>query len=88
MGASLVFREERQGECLFLLCSKDLEEEGEDVDDVQVDVECGEDVLFWTHGVALVPHEELGVKCQKLKTEKKKKSLFLLCIFYNTSLCL
>lgn len=34
MGVSLVFREERQGECLFLLCSKDLEEEGEDVDDV------------------------------------------------------
>lgn len=50
---------------LLSLCSKDLEEKGEDVDDIQVDVESGEDVFFWTHGVPLVPHKELGIKCQK-----------------------
>ena len=57
-----------------MFCAKDLEEEGEDVDDIQVDVEGGEDVLLWTHGVALVPHEELGVKCQKLQKTNKQKN--------------
>lgn len=48
------------------LSAKDLEEEGKDVDDVEVNAERGEDVLLWAHGVALVPHEELGVEGQKL----------------------
>lgn len=64
-GASLLCRPEIQGDGLLLFCSKDLEEEGEDVDNIQVDVESGKDILFWTQGVPLVPHEELGVKCQK-----------------------
>lgn len=50
-----------------------MEEEGEDVDDVEVNVERGEDVLLWTHGVTLVPHEELGVKRQKLKQRTKQQ---------------
>lgn len=48
---------------LVLFSSKDLEQEGKDVDDIQVDTESCKDVLFWTYGVALVPHEKLGVKC-------------------------
>lgn len=55
-----------------------MEEEGEDVDDIQVDVESGKDVLFWTHGVALVPHEQLGVKCQKLPQNTSKISFCFL----------
>lgn len=48
-----------------------MEEEGEDVDNVQVDAESGKDVLFWAHGVPLVPHEELGVKCQELQRKQR-----------------
>lgn len=73
---------------LLSLCSKDLEEKGEDVDDIQVDVESGEDVFFWTHGVPLVPHKELGIKCQKLqhiliiifKKAKTNNSTFILFV--------
>lgn len=43
--------------------SKDLEKKREDVDNIQVDVESGKDILLWTDGVALVSHEQLGVKC-------------------------
>lgn len=71
--ASLVSGSERWTGGLLRFSSEDLEEEGEDVDDVEVNVERGEDVLLWTHGVALVPHEELGVKCQKLKQRTKQQ---------------
>lgn len=36
--------------------SKDLEKKREDVDNIQVDVESGKDILLWTDGVVLVSH--------------------------------
>lgn len=71
---------------LVSLCSKDLEEKGEDIDDIQVDVESGEDVFFWTHGVPLVPHKQLGIECQKLQhiliiiLKKQKQITFILFV--------
>lgn len=43
-----------------------LEQEGKDVDDVQVDAERGKDVLFRAHGISLVPYQQLGIKRQEL----------------------
>ena len=53
------------------LCAKHLEEEGEDVNDIQVDVEGGKDVLLWTNGVALVAHQQLGVECKELEQREE-----------------
>lgn len=51
------------------LCSEQGQEEGEDVDNVEVDVESGKDVFLWTYCVALVPHQKLCVKRQELNRE-------------------
>lgn len=50
----------------LLAGAKELEEEGEDVDDVQVDIESSKDVFFWTQRVPTVPHQHLGIKSQEL----------------------
>lgn len=34
--------------------SRELQQEAEEVDDVQVEAECGENIFLWTDGVALV----------------------------------
>lgn len=60
---------QREGAALLpslLAGAKELEEEGEDVDDVQVDVEGSEDVFLRVQRVPAVPHQHLGVKGQEL----------------------
>lgn len=49
----------------LLAGAKELEEEGEDVDDVQVDVEGSEDVFLRAERVPAVPHQHLGIECQE-----------------------
>lgn len=44
---------------------KDLQEERKYVDDVQVNVEGSKDVFLWTHGIATIPHQELGIEGQE-----------------------
>lgn len=56
----------------LLAGAKELEEEGEDVDDVQVDVEGPEDVFLWAQRVPAIPHQHLGVKCQELCGKRRK----------------
>lgn len=58
----------------LLAGAKELEEEGEDVDDVQVDVEGSEDVFLGAERVPAVPHQHLGVECQELGEERGKGS--------------
>lgn len=50
----------------LLTGAKELQEEGEDVDDVHVDVEGTEDVLLRAQRIPAVPHQHLRVKCQEL----------------------
>lgn len=50
----------------LLARAKELEEEGEDVDDVQIDIEGSEDIFLWAQRVPTIPHQHLGIKCQEL----------------------
>ena len=50
----------------FLAGAKELEEEGEDVDDVQINIEGSKDVFLWVQRVPTIPHQHLGIKCQEL----------------------
>lgn len=52
--------------------SKDLQEERKYVDDVQVYVEGSKNIFLWTHGIATVPHQQLGIKGQELRRKKSK----------------
>lgn len=71
------------------LISKNLQEKGEDVHNVQIDTECGKDVLLRAYTVALFSHQELCVKCQKLErkwehhVEFETHILVLCCIRFS-----
>lgn len=49
--------------------SKKLQQKGEEVDDVQVQTQCSEDVLLGANCVHIVSHQQLSVKCQELQRE-------------------
>lgn len=49
-----------------------LQQEAEQVDDVQVDAEGGENIFLWTDGVALVPQQQLSVECKELKPDRER----------------
>lgn len=53
----------------FSAGSKDLQEEGEYVDDVQVNVEGSEDVFLRAHSITPVAHQELCIEGQELGKE-------------------
>lgn len=75
---------------LILFCSKDLEEEGEDISYIHIEVESSKDILFWTYGVPLVPHQKLGVKHQKLQ-KKNVITIYTVVVYiliYKTIYCL
>lgn len=56
---------------LFASSSHNLQQEGEQVDDVQVDAEGGEYVFLWAYGVTLVPQQHLSVERQELWKERR-----------------
>lgn len=49
----------------FPVGAKKLQEEGEDIDDVQVNVEGSKYILLRAQRVAAVTHQQLGVECQE-----------------------
>lgn len=51
---------------------KDLQEKGEDVDDVQVNIEGSKDVFLRAHSVAPITHQELCVEGQELGKRRKQ----------------
>jgi len=60
---------------------KDLQEERKYVDDVQVNVEGSKDVFLWTHGIATITHQELGIEGQELRREKQTWTVINNAIF-------
>lgn len=56
---------------LLASSSHNLQQEAEQVDDVQVDAEGGEDVFLWADGVTLVPQQHLSVERQELWRERR-----------------
>lgn len=58
------------GGALLASSSHDLQQEAEQVDDVQVDAEGGEDVFLRADGVTLVAQQHLSVERQELWRER------------------